>query len=405
MNDLPERPKRRNTVHHKGDARHIAAVLEEGEQHEEHEHLRNEAEHRAHARNDAVQDEALDEVARPDGDEPALDGARNGGERHAKELEALAKEVVVHPIGARGAEGVRTGGDAVHRPHDEDEDGEAQDAVRHDPVDLLGGRHTRRRLFYALVHDVRDDGVTLTGNDGLGVVVAVLLALRDEPLDCRGRIFGEIDEPLGVRVALEELDGPVAALLRRHRARQERLDLVEHLLDGGVKLVLGNLALLARSALDLAEKLVDPLVFQGGDHEHRATEPAGESAGVDLVAVFLHEVGHVECHDNGQARLDDLEREIEVALEIGGVDQLDDDVGLAAHQIIAAHALLGAVRGERVDTGEVRHDDALVAREARLLLLNRHAGPVAHVAVLAGDQVEEGCFSAVGVTRQRDMKL
>jgi hypothetical protein len=45
-------------VHDKGDARHIAAVFQNGEQEKEHEELGNKGQYRSHACNDAVHQDA-----------------------------------------------------------------------------------------------------------------------------------------------------------------------------------------------------------------------------------------------------------------------------------------------------------------------------------------------------------
>ena len=45
-------------VHNKSHARHIADVLQNGEHQKQHEHLRHEAQNRAHAADDAVHDQA-----------------------------------------------------------------------------------------------------------------------------------------------------------------------------------------------------------------------------------------------------------------------------------------------------------------------------------------------------------
>ena len=125
--------------------------------------------------------------------------------------------------------------------------------------------------------------------------------------------------------------------------------------------MLRHLALGSSGLLDLLEQLLDALVLKGRDHHDRAAELFGELGGIDLVAVLLDQVGHVEGNDHGQAGLDNLKRQIQVALQVGGVDHLDDDIGLAAHEVIARALLLGAVGGKRVDAGEVRNRDALVA--------------------------------------------
>ena len=269
------------------------------------------------------------------------------------------EELVVGEVGHRAAQGGN--GDVVHAEHDHDEDRQAQDTVGNHTVDLLGSAHLGRSLGEALVDDVGNHAITLTGDDGLGVVVAVLLALSDQLLHASGLLLSEVDELAGVRVALKQLDRVVATFVGGNARRQIVFDVVKNVLDGGIELVLRHLALGSSGLLDLLEELLDTLVLKGRDHHDRAAELLGELVGVDLVAVLLDQVGHVEGDDHGQAGLDNLKRQVQVALEVGGVDNLDDDIGLAAHEVIARALLLGAVGGKRVDAGEVRDGNVLVA--------------------------------------------
>ena len=270
-----------------------------------------------------------------------------------------AKELVVGEVGHRATQGGN--GDVVHAEHDDHKDRQAQDTVGNHAVDLLGGAHLCRSLGEALVNDVGNHAVALAGDDGLGIVVAVLLALGDQLLHASGLLLGEVDELAGVRIALEQLDGVIAALVGGNARRQVVLDVRQDILDGGVELVLRHLALGGSGLLNLLEQLRDALVLKSGDHHDRAAELLGELVRVDLVAVLLDQVGHVEGDDHGQAGLDNLKRQVQVALEVGGVDNLDDNIGLAAHEVIARALLLGAVGGKRVDAGEVRDGNVLVA--------------------------------------------
>ena len=270
-----------------------------------------------------------------------------------------AKELIVGEVGHRSAQGGN--GDVVHAEHDDHKDRQAQDTVGNHTVDLLGGAHLGRGLGEALVDDVCDHAVALTGDDGLGVIVAVLLALSDQLFDASGLLLGEVDELAGVRITLEQLDGVIAALVSGNARRKVVLDVRQNVLDGGIELVLRHLTLRSSGLLNLLEQLRDALVLKSGDHHDRAAELLGELVRVDLVAVLLDQVGHVEGDDHGQAGLDNLKRQVQVALEVGGVDNLDDNIGLAAHEVIARALLLGAVGGKRVDAGEVRDGNVLVA--------------------------------------------
>ena len=324
-----------HAVHDEGDAGHVAAVLQEGQHHKEQEHLRHKAEDGTQTADDAVADQRIDQTA-------VLSAARHEGIVHhggdtrdigavlrrvnrvgivARSLNSCVigvatltehvpaigtKELVVGEVGHRAAQG--GDGDVVHAEHDDHKDRQTQDTVGNHAVDLLGGAHLGRSLGHALVDDVGDDAVALAGDDGLGVVVAILLALGDQLLYASGLLLAEVDELAGVRIALEQLDGVVAALVGGNARRKVVLDVGQNVLDGGVKLVLRHLALGGSGLLDLLEQLRDALVLKSRDHHDRAAELLGKLVGVDLVAVLLDQVGHVEGDDHGQAGLDNLKR-------------------------------------------------------------------------------------------------
>ena len=377
-----------HAVHDEGDAGHIAAVLQEGQHHKEQEHLRHKTEDGAKAADDTVADQRIDQatvlgtarhkgVVHHGGDTRdigavlrrvdrvgivarSLDGRVVGVAALTEHVPAVgAEELVVGEVGHRAAQG--RNGDVVHAEHDDHKDRQAQDTVGNHAVDLLGGAHLCRSLGHALVDDVRDDAIALTGDDGLGIVVAVLLALGDQLLHASGLLLGEVDELAGVRVALKQFDRVVATLVGGNARRQVILDVVQNVLDGGIELVLRHLALRSSGLLDLLEELLDALVLKSRDHHDRAAELLGELVRVDLIAVLLDQVGHVEGNDHGQAGLDNLKRQVQVTLEVGGIDDLDDNIGLAAHEVIARALLLGAVGGKRVDAREVRDGNVLVA--------------------------------------------
>ena len=377
-----------HAVHDEGDAGHIAAVLQEGQHDEQQEHLRDEAEDSAQASDDTVADQRIDQatvlgaarhkrvvdhggntgnigavlrrVDRVGIIARSLDSRVVGVAALAEHIPTVgAKELVVGKVGHRAAQG--RNGDVVHAEHDDNKDRQAQDTVGNHAVDLLGGAHLGRSLGEALIDDVGNHAVTLSGDDGLGIVVAVLLALSDQLLHASGLLLGEVDELAGVRVALKQLDGVIAALVGGNTRRKVVLDVVQNVLDGGIELVLGHLTLRSSGLLDLLEKLLDTLVLKGRDHHNRAAELLGELVRVDLIAVLFDQVGHVEGNDHGQAGLDNLKRQVQVTLEVGGVDNLDDNIGLAAHEVIARALLLGAVGGKRVDAREVRDGNVLVA--------------------------------------------
>ena len=148
--------------------------------------------------------------------------------------------------------------------------------------------------------------------------------------------------------------------------------------------------------------LLDARSLQGGDGHDLAVECLREGGEVHHVAVLLEDVHHVDGDEHGDAELDELRGEVEVALEVGAVDDVQDGVGTLVGKVVAGHDLLERVGGERIDAGQVRDGHVRMSLELAVLLLDRDAGPVAHVLVRAGEGIEQGRLSAVGVAREGD---
>ena len=171
-----------DTVHDESDTGHVAHVLQDSQQKEQHQHLRHEAQHRAHAGHDAVLDQAV---------EPAALGHAQSAQNGVKQAgDHLAEEVVVGPVGAPGADADApllsreqtcrgsTHSDGIDQEHDQGEDGQCQNPVGDDLVDFVGdgeavpGGFLPHRAGY---HSV-DVSVPLIGDDALGVIVQLSLA-------------------------------------------------------------------------------------------------------------------------------------------------------------------------------------------------------------------------------------
>ena len=80
--------------------------------------------------------------------------------------------------------------------------------------------------------------------------------------------------------------------------------------------------------------------------------------GVDADALALGHVDHVQGDDDRHAQLQDLRGQVEVALEVGGIDDGDDDVGprlagLLAEDDVDRDHLVGAARRQAVGAGQV----------------------------------------------------
>ena len=90
----------------------------------------------------------------------------------------------------------------------------------------------------------------------------------------------------------------------------------------------------------------DAVALGRRDADHRHAQRALEGALVHALAPRLGQVHHVEHEQQRPSQLDDLEGQVEVAVEVGRVDDEDDEVGgrrvgLQAEQHVAHDHLVG----------------------------------------------------------------
>ena len=319
-------------------------------------------------------------------------------------MPAVAEQAVVGPVGGRRANGDH--GDVIHQEHHDGEDGQAQPAVGDDTVDLVGsGQLTGVFLLVTGLDDLGDVDVALVGDDGLGVVVQLLLGSLDVLLDVGHDGGVDLQLVQHLVVTLEDLDGVPALLLLGQVMYGGLLDVGDGVLHGAGEGVhghgLGGLGGLHGGLGGLH----DALALQGGDLHDLAAQLAAQLVHVDLVAVLADHVHHVDGDDHRDAQLGQLGGQVQVTLQVGAVDDIQDGVGALVDQVITGHHLLQRVGGQRIDARQVHNGHVLMLLQLALFLLHRYAGPVAHELIGAGQRVEQGGLAGVGVARQRDLDL
>src|SRR5574344_1898011 len=78
----------------------------------------------------------------------------------------------------------------------------------------------------------------------------------------------------------------------------------------------------------LLDKVVDTVSLESGDGDNGASETAGELPDVDLIPVLLDGIHHVEGDYRGDPGVQDLEGEEKVPLQVGGIHDVDDGIGV-----------------------------------------------------------------------------
>ena len=388
-----------DTVHDEGDTGHIADILQNGQQEEQDQHLGNEAQDRADTGDDAVHDQAVQPACHADALEEAAQ--RIGDD--------LTEQDVIGPVGRKRTDGPAAVGDGsahrqgVHQEHDHCEDGQGKNTVGDDLIDLIGNSQVLDAglLLDSLIDDTVDVCVTLVGDDALGVIVHLSLAVLDVLVDVSDQVGGELQLIHDLIVALEQLDSVPAQEAVIDFALNGLLDVSDGVLNAAGEDVgqLAALASLCSSHSSLCGSL-GAFALQCADLNSLTAQLGAQLLQVDLIAVLADEVDHVDRHDHGDAQLDELSGQVQVALDVGAVNDVQDGVGLLLDQVSTGDDLFQSVRRQGVDTGQVLDDDILRAFQLTLFLLNGNAGPVADVLVRAGQCIEQGRFTAVRVAGQ-----
>ena len=160
----------------------------------------------------------------------------------------------------------------------------------------------------------------------------------------------------------------------------------------------------ARHVQHVLHELGDALLARRGDGDHGDAERRLQAVHAHRAAVGRELVHHVEGEHHRPVELHELEREVEVALDVGGVHDVDDRVRAVLEDEATAHHLLARVRAERVDAGQVRDRGLGMALDLAVLPVHGHAGEVSHVLVGARERVEERGLAAVLVAGQGQLE-
>ena len=260
----------------------------------------------------------------------------------------------------------------------------------------------------AALADLLDVGIAHIGDGGAPVQAPLVLHLQNDVLQHLALVPVQVQLTQDGPVALHQLAGGEAQ--GQALGRGVVLDQVGDGVEGAVDraaVVVGLAEVLAQGALlilrhvdRVLDQLVDALVLGGGDGDHGDPQQLLHGVHVHAAAVAGHLVHHVQGDDHGDVHLQKLHGQVEVALDIRGVHDVDDAPGLVNEDEVPAHQLLAGIGGHGVDARQVRDPGVGPAADRPVLPVHGDAGEVAHVLVGAGELVEEGGLAAVLVAHQ-----
>ena len=138
--------------------------------------------------------------------------------------------------------------------------------------------------------------------------------------------------------------------------------------------------------------------FEGGNGNGLAAESLRQLVEVDLVLILLDDVDHVDRQDHRDAKFGQLCRQVEVPLQVGSVDNVQDGIRTFLDEVVPRHHFFQCVRRKRVDTGKVRDRHVVMLLQLSFFFLDCYARPVSDKLVGAGQCIKQSRFTAVRVS-------
>ena len=154
---------------------------------------------------------------------------------------------------------------------------------------------------------------------------------------------------------------------------------------------------------------VEPRALCRADQSHRMPKLSRQCEGVQLAAARLHLIGHIQQHERRQADGEDGRGKHELPVQVGGVEDKQNAVGLGdARHLAGQHfdrdARVLGVRGERVDSGQVDERQVVApdGLHSARVVLHGYAGIVGHLLTHPGQSIEKGGLAGVRRADQCD---
>ncbi len=257
-------------------------------------------------------------------------------------------------------------------------------------------------LAVASLEDVGNVDIALTSDDGFGIVVQFSLCGFDVLFDMRHRLRLDIQDRQHFVIAFEDLDCIPALFFLRQIMQFSFFDMSDRVFDRPRECVHRNRLRLMRCFNCGLSGFHQPLALERRDLDHFAAQLARQFGKIDLVAIFAHDVHHVDGNHHRNAQLGQLCRQVKIALQVRTVDDIEDSIRRFIQQILTRDNLFQCIWRERVNARQVRYNDVIMLLELAFLLFYRDTRPVSNKLVGASQRIEQRCLAAVRIARQRN---
>ena len=148
------------------------------------------------------------------------------------------------------------------------------------------------------------------------------------------------------------------------------------------------------------DKLVNALVFGCRYGNHGNPEHGLHCVDVHRAAVARHFIHHIERHHHRHVGFKQLHCQVQIALNVGCVHNIDDTVRLFVQHEVAGDKFLARVGRHGINTRQVGDQGVVMPSDDTVLAVDCYAGKVADVLVRSCELIEERRLTAVLIADQ-----
>ena len=257
----------------------------------------------------------------------------------AQYVKTFVKQIIIDPVGSIDANSRNR--DKVHQGHNNNKNRKTENTVSDNTVNLLGSRQLLRCLFDTSCHYASNPLITVRRNDGLSIIVAGLLNCSNNLLKLCGLLGRKVKRSNCSCIALKDLNG----VPTRKSCRSKTLDCSSNLAKSLFNLWGKALNTLSRSSL-LASlncrlyQSINVLVTKCRNLNNLNTKLLGKLLGINDVTGLLEQVNHVKTKNNRAASLKNLSCQIEISLQVGNIEKVNNGVWTLINEVVTRYLLL-----------------------------------------------------------------
>ena len=199
-------------------------------------------------------------------------------------------------------------------------------------------------------------------------------------------------------IPLEQLDGIPAQIILADQALDGLFDMCQGVLHTAIE-NMGHImvGMVSRQCHRLLSSLDAALALQRADFHTDTAQSLAQLLQIDGVTILTDQVDHIHGNDHRMTQFDQLSGQIQVAFNIGAIHNVQNRIRMLIDQISTGNQFLRRIRRQGVDTGQVLNNDIVISLQRTFLLLHRNTGPVTHILIRTGQNVEQCCLAAVGI--------